>query len=58
MTLVSSTGEIRFWENMSLALANVERYQTLELELGEGDFAERIWKVDVSFLSPPGLLGL
>jgi len=30
----------------------VERYQTLELELGEGDFAERIWKVDVSLLVP------
>ena len=48
MILASSTGEIRFWESMSLALANVERFQSLQLDLGEDDFAERIWQVDVS----------
>ncbi|KAL7420109.1 hypothetical protein Q5752_005074 [Cryptotrichosporon argae] len=47
LVLVSATGEIRFWESMSLALANVERYQVLEVPLGE-DFVERLWKADAS----------
>ncbi|OCF44072.1 hypothetical protein I317_02025 [Kwoniella heveanensis CBS 569] len=46
MILVSSTGEVRFWENMSVALSNVDRFQEIYLELGEDDFAERLWKID------------
>ena len=48
MILVPADGEIRVWESMSLALANVERYQGVQLELGEDDFAERIWRIEVS----------
>jgi nuclear pore complex protein Nup133 len=49
MILVSSTGEVRFWESMSLALANVERYQAIQMELGQDDYVQRIWKCDVSW---------
>ncbi|GFZ42386.1 hypothetical protein JCM24511_00101, partial [Saitozyma sp. JCM 24511] len=44
--LLSPTGELRFWDSMSLALANVERYQVVQLELGSDDYAERIWHVE------------
>lgn len=47
LILVSATGELRFWENMGLALSNVQRYQSLQLSLGD-DFAERLWKLDAS----------
>nr|XP_019002973.1 uncharacterized protein I203_04767 [Kwoniella mangroviensis CBS 8507]OCF66434.1 hypothetical protein I203_04767 [Kwoniella mangroviensis CBS 8507] len=46
MILVSTSGEIRFWESMSLALANVERFQEIYVELGEDDFIDRLWKID------------
>ncbi|WVQ93625.1 hypothetical protein IAU59_000701 [Kwoniella sp. CBS 9459] len=46
MILVSATGEIRFWESMSVALSNVERFQEIYLELGEDDYAEKLWKID------------
>ncbi|WVF65992.1 hypothetical protein IAT40_000730 [Kwoniella sp. CBS 6097] len=46
MILVSSTGEIRFWESMSVVLSNVDRFHEIYLELGEDDFAERLWKID------------
>lgn len=48
LVLVSATGEVRLWESMSLALANVNRFQPLELPLGSEDFAERIWRLDDS----------
>lgn len=48
MILVNSTGEIRIWESMSLALSNVDRNMGLQLDLGEDEFVEKIWKVDVS----------
>ncbi|ADV23780.1 Hypothetical protein CGB_H0250C [Cryptococcus gattii WM276] len=46
MILVSSTGEFRYWESMSLTLSNVERYQQLFLDLPQGDWIERLVKVD------------
>jgi nuclear pore complex protein Nup133 len=46
--LVSPAGEVRFWENTSQALSNVDRYHTAQLELGPDDHADRIWPVDVS----------
>ncbi|WWD09172.1 hypothetical protein V865_007294 [Kwoniella europaea PYCC6329] len=46
MILVSSSGEIRIWESMSVALANVERFQEIYVELGEDDFIDRLWKID------------
>ncbi|WVO24839.1 uncharacterized protein IAS62_006218 [Cryptococcus decagattii] len=46
MILVSSTGEFRYWESMSSALSNVERYQQLFLDLPQGDWIERLVKVD------------
>nr|XP_019048984.1 hypothetical protein I302_02764 [Kwoniella bestiolae CBS 10118]OCF27914.1 hypothetical protein I302_02764 [Kwoniella bestiolae CBS 10118] len=46
MILVSSSGEIRFWESMSSALANVERFQEVYVELGDDDSVEKLWKID------------
>ncbi|ORY21434.1 Non-repetitive/WGA-negative nucleoporin C-terminal-domain-containing protein, partial [Naematelia encephala] len=46
MILVSSTGQVRLWENMSVALANVERYTSIQLELSEGDIADRMYKLE------------
>lgn len=45
LVLVSATGEVRFWESMGLALHNVQRFQSLQLDVG-ADFAERLWKID------------
>ncbi len=45
LLLVSATGEVRFWESMGLALHNVQRFQSLQLDVGL-DFAERLWKLD------------
>ncbi|WVQ78640.1 hypothetical protein IAT38_000727 [Cryptococcus sp. DSM 104549] len=44
--VVSASGEIRFWENMSLALSNSSKYQTTQIDLAEDDFAKRIRKID------------
>lgn len=46
LVLVSATGEVRLWESMSLALANVQRFQSIELPLGSDDFAEHIYRLD------------
>jgi hypothetical protein len=48
MILVGPSGEVRFWDNVGIALANVDRYIALDLELAEDDFAERLFRVDVS----------
>ncbi|BEI95350.1 hypothetical protein CcaverHIS631_0102990 [Cutaneotrichosporon cavernicola] len=45
LLLVSATGEVRFWESMGLALHNVQRFQSLQLDVGL-DFAEHLWKID------------
>ncbi|GMK59789.1 hypothetical protein CspeluHIS016_0900060 [Cutaneotrichosporon spelunceum] len=45
LILISATGEVRFWESMGLALHNVQRFQSLQLDLGL-DFAEHLWKID------------
>ena len=47
MILVGPSGEVRFWESMSLALANVERYHTVHLQLTDNDYADHIWRVEV-----------
>ncbi|WWC66609.1 uncharacterized protein I206_100512 [Kwoniella pini CBS 10737] len=44
--LVSTSGEIRFWESMSVALANVDRFQEIYVEVGEDDSVEKLWKTD------------
>ncbi|KAK8861724.1 hypothetical protein IAR55_002547 [Kwoniella newhampshirensis] len=47
MILVSSSGTIRFWESMSLALtASSERFQELYIDLGEDGVIDRFWKLD------------
>ncbi|WWC58351.1 uncharacterized protein I303_100891 [Kwoniella dejecticola CBS 10117] len=46
MILVSTSGEIRFWDSMSVALANVDRFQEIYVELGEADAVEKLWKID------------
>ncbi|KAL1411896.1 hypothetical protein Q8F55_002882 [Vanrija albida] len=49
LVLVSATGEVRFWESMSLALANAQRFQSVQLQLGgDGVYAEKLWKLDAS----------
>ncbi|EIW66527.1 hypothetical protein TREMEDRAFT_74725 [Tremella mesenterica DSM 1558] len=45
MILVSPTGEMRIWESMNLALANVDRFQRVELELEQDDFVQKIWEI-------------
>ena len=47
LIMLSDNGEIRFWENMSLALANVDRCQVLQIDLGRGERADKIWRVEV-----------
>lgn len=47
LLLVSATGEVRFWESMGLALHNVQRFQSLQLDVGM-DFAERLCKIDAA----------
>ncbi|WWC86014.1 uncharacterized protein L201_000885 [Kwoniella dendrophila CBS 6074] len=46
LILVSTSGEIRLWESMGLALSNVDRFQEIYMELGEDDFVEKLWKID------------
>ena len=53
--MVSPSGEIRVWESMSLALSSSNRFQTLYLELGERDRADRIMRLDVRSLNHVGL---
>ena len=48
MVLVGPNGEVRFWETTSIALANVDRYQSLEIGLAEDDYVEKLFRVDVS----------
>lgn len=49
LVLVSATGEVRFWESMSLALANAQRFQSVQLQLGgDGVYADKLWKLDAS----------
>ncbi|RXK40460.1 hypothetical protein M231_02293 [Tremella mesenterica] len=50
MILVSPTGEMRIWESMNLALANVDRFQRVELELEQDDFVQKIWEISSSTL--------
>ena len=52
MILVSAKGVVRFWESMSLALSNVDRYQEVVITLGEEEVADNVWMIDVSPLSP------
>ena len=48
VVLVSSDGEIRVWENMSLGLGNMDRYQDTYIKLGQEDLVDKLWKLDVS----------
>ena len=50
MVLISPDGEIRVWENMSLGLGNMDRYQETYIELGQDDMVDKLWKLDVSSL--------
>lgn len=36
---------------MSLALANVDRHQSVQLQLNDYDYAEKIFRIDVSYSS-------
>jgi hypothetical protein len=44
---VSPDGEIRAWENMSLGLGNMDRFQKTYLELVQVDVFDKLWKLDV-----------
>jgi nuclear pore complex protein Nup133 len=48
LLLISPTGEVHFWETISMALSNVDRYREAEIELGDDDYADKIWRIDVS----------
>ena len=48
MLMLSADGELRFWENLSLALANVDRCQVLQLDLARGERADKIRRIEVS----------
>jgi len=47
--MITSEGEIRTWENISLGLGNLDRYLETDLELSEDDGVERMYKLNVSF---------
>lgn len=47
---VSAEGEIRVWENMSLGLGNMDRYQEAYIEMGQDDIVDKLWRLDVSWL--------
>lgn len=47
VVIVSPDGEIRVWENMSLGLGNLDRFQSAKLELGQDDLVDSLWKLDV-----------
>lgn len=48
--MITLDGEIRVWENMSLGLGNMDRYQEAYIELGQDDMVDKLWKLDVSSL--------
>lgn len=54
VVMVTPEGEVRVWENMSLGLGNMDRFQETFIELAEGDYVDKLWKIDVSH---PSILG-
>jgi hypothetical protein len=51
--MITPEGEIRTWENMSLGLGNLDRYQEAYLELSEDDAVDKLHKLNVSHLTGP-----
>lgn len=45
LLLVAPTGEVRIWDSLSLALSNVDRFQSLDIDVGD-DNLEALWPVD------------
>jgi len=46
--MITPEGEIRTWENISLGLGNLDRYLETDLELGEDDAVDKLYKLNVS----------
>ena len=48
MILVGAEGEVRFWDHLSLALSNVDRFHTVDLKLNDTDFADHLHSINVT----------
>jgi len=46
--MITPEGEIRTWENISLGLGHLDRYLETDLELGEDDAVDKLYKFNVS----------
>jgi hypothetical protein len=46
--MVTLDGQVRTWENMSLGLGSIDRYQETEIDLEEEDAVDKLWKISVS----------
>lgn len=46
--MITSEGEIRAWENISLGLGKLDRYLETDLELGADDAVDKLHKLNVS----------
>lgn len=55
---MSPSGEIRFWDSLGSALSNVDRYQQVQLDLGDDEYADRIWALGVSISLFPRMICL
>jgi hypothetical protein len=47
--MVTLDGQVRTWENMSLGLGSIDRYQETEIDLEEDDAVDKLWKISVSY---------
>jgi hypothetical protein len=52
--MITPEGEIRTWENISLGLGNLDRYLETDLELGEDDAVDKLYKLNVSYITAIG----
>ena len=52
--MITPEGEIRTWENISLGLGNLDRYLETDLELGEDDAVDKLYKLNESYIIATG----
>jgi hypothetical protein len=45
--MITPEGEVRCWENISLGLGNIDRFQETYLELSEDDAVDKLCKISV-----------
>jgi hypothetical protein len=51
--MITTEGEIRSWENMSLGLGNLDRHQESYIQLNEDDAVDKLCKISVSLSEVP-----